>query len=215
MAVTGKPIDRKDGRLKVTGAAKYTAEYKQPRMAYAFPVRSTIAKGTITAFDRSEAEKSGGVLNILTHENAPRLKAVDPQEIVKAGGFLGEDLLPLQDSKIHYFGQFIALVVAETYEQARSAAALVKVSYAGEKPAVDLKTELPKGYLPQKSYGQDVQINTDKAAPLLAVAPKKLEWINTTPTENHQPMEPHATIAVWEAADKLKLYEAPRLKILA
>ena len=74
--VIGKPIDRKDGRLKVTGAAKYAAEFGVNNVAYAFPVRSTIGNGTITAIDTSAAEKAGGVLKIITHENAPRLKAV-------------------------------------------------------------------------------------------------------------------------------------------
>ena len=204
----GKPIDRVDGRLKVTGAAKYAAEFNQTNMGYAFPVRSTIAHGTITAIDTSAAENSAGVIAVLTHKNARRLKAVDPAEIFKTGGFLGEDLLPLQDDKIHYFGQFIALVVAETYEQARHAAALLKATYAPEKPAVDFKRELPNGYIPEKWNGEEAQINTGKAAPLIASAPIKIERTYTTPTENHHPMEPHATVAVWEAADRLTIYDA-------
>jgi xanthine dehydrogenase YagR molybdenum-binding subunit len=208
MTVTGKPIDRKDGRLKVTGAAKYAAEFNQPRMAYAFPVRSTIAKGTITSLDSSAANKSAGVLAVLTHENVARLKSADPVEIFKTGGFLGEDLMPLQGNKVHYFGQFVACVVAETYEQARAAAALLKISFAAEKPAIDLKTELTKGYKPKKLNGEEAQINAGKAAPLLAAAPIKIERTYTITTENHHPIEPHATIAVWEAADKLTLYDA-------
>ena len=120
MAVTGKPIDRVDGRLKVTGAAKYAAEFNQAKMAYAFPVCSTIANGTITAIDAGAAEKSPGVLAVLTHKNAARLKAVNQAAQMKAGvQILGEDLPPLQNNKVYYFGQFVALVVAETYEQAR------------------------------------------------------------------------------------------------
>ncbi len=180
MTVTGKPIDRKDGRAKVTGAAKYAAEFNQTNMAYAFPVRSTIAKGTITAFDTSAAEKSGGVLAVLTHKNAVRLKAINPEEQMKAGAtFLGEDLPPLQDNKIDYFGQFVALVVAETYEQARHAAGLLKISYAAEKHAVDLKSELPNGFTPEKLFGEEAQINTDKAAPLIAATPHKIEHTYT------------------------------------
>ncbi len=208
MTVTGKPIDRIDGRLKVTGAAKYAAEFNQPRMAYAFPVCSTIAKGTITAIDQSAASSSAGVITVLTHKNAARLKAVNPAEQRNAGIIvIGEDLPPLQDNKVHYYGQFVAVVVAETYEQARRAAALVEITYAKEKPASDLKTELPKGYLPQKNFGQDVQINTGKAAAPLAAAPVKFEQTYTTPTEHHHPMEPHAAVAVWESSDKLTLYE--------
>lgn len=208
MIVTGKPIDRVDGRLKVTGAAKYAAEYNQPQMAYAFPVRSTIANGTITSVDTSTALQSPGVLMVLTHENAPRLRALDPQEFSQAGGRLGENLVPLQDNKVHYFWQFIGVVVAETYEQARHAAGLVRVTYAEGKPAIDFETELPKGFRPETAQGQPAQLNTGQSAALLAAAPVKIERTYTTPTENHHPMELHSTIAIWEGADKLIVHES-------
>ncbi|MBD1868840.1 xanthine dehydrogenase family protein molybdopterin-binding subunit [Cyanobacteria bacterium FACHB-471] len=208
MTETGKPIDRVDGRLKVTGAAKYAAEYNQPQMAYAFPVRSTIANGTIASVDTNAALQSPGVLMVLTHENAPRLKALDPQELSQAGGRLGENLVPLQDGRVHYFGQFIGVVVAETYEQARHAAGLVRVAYAEEKPAIDFETELLKGFRPETAQGQPAQLNTGQAAPLLAAAPVKIERTYTTPTENHHPMELHSTIAIWEGANKLIVHES-------
>ncbi|MCW3099983.1 MAG: aldehyde oxidase and xanthine dehydrogenase molybdopterin binding [Chthonomonadaceae bacterium] len=209
MTVIGKPIDRIDGRLKVTGAAKYAAEFDQANIAYAFPVRSTISKGVITAIDASEAEKSAGVIAVLTHENAPRLKAINPEEQRKVGiAFVGEDLPPLQDNHVHYFGQYLGLIVAETYEQARSAAALLKVTYAREKPAADLKSEAAKGFRPQMLFGGEAQLNTGKTAGLIAAAPHKIEHTYTTSTENHHPMELQATIAVWESADKLTLYDA-------
>ena len=209
MAEIGKPIDRVDGRLKVTGAAKYAAEFNQPNMTYAFPVRATVAKGTITSIDASAATDAPGVVTVLTHLNAPRLKAVDPPEMMKTGGRLAEYLLVLQDNKVHYFGQFVALVVAETYEQARHAAALMKVEYAAETPKIDLRTELPKGFKPEKTVlGEEAQVNAGKAAVPLAAAPVKLERTYTTPIENHHPMEPHATVAVWEGDDKLTLYDA-------
>ena len=120
---------------------------------------------------------------------------------------IGEDLPPLQDNKVYYYGQFVACVVAETYEQARFAARLVKIDYAKEKPAVDLKSELSKGYIPKENMGQPAQINTGKAAAPLAAAPVKFERTYATPTEHHHPMEPHAAVAVWEAADKLTIYD--------
>ncbi|MGI9036710.1 MAG: xanthine dehydrogenase family protein molybdopterin-binding subunit [Pyrinomonadaceae bacterium] len=201
--VIGKPIDRKDGRLKVTGQAKYAAEFNQPKMAYAFPVRSTIGNGAITAFETSAAKNAGGVLEILTHENAPRLKPIDAPEARRTGGQLGEQLLPLQDNKVNYFGQYIALVVAETYEQARTAAEMVKVSYAQETPAIDLDKELTKADEPERA-----QTNQGQAASVIESAPVKIEQIYRTPTENHQPMEPHATISVWNGADKLTIYDS-------
>lgn len=208
MAEIGKPIDRVDARLKVTGAAKYAAEFNQPNMTYAFPVRATIANGTITGIDRSAALNSPGVIAVLTHENAPRLKAINQQEFGRAGGRLGENLVPLQDNKVHYFWQFIGVVVAETYEQARHAAGLVRVTYAEEKPAIDFETELPKGFRPETAQGQPAQLNSGQAAPLLATAPVKIERTYTTPTENHHPMEMHSTIAIWEGADKLTIHES-------
>ena len=207
--VTGKPLSRIDGHLKVTGKARYAAEFNQSQMAYAFPVRSTIGKGTITAIDTNAAKSAGGVLSVITHENAMRLKPLnDPMELFAVGGLLGENLLPLQDNKVHYFGQYIALVVAETYEQARAAAELVKVSYAKEPIAIELEKELPKGFKPQQMFGEKVQINEGKTASLIKAAPVKIEQTYTTSTENHHPMEPHATVAVWEGDNKLLLYDA-------
>ncbi|HEV8157538.1 MAG TPA: hypothetical protein VGP58_00795, partial [Pyrinomonadaceae bacterium] len=97
--VTGKPLSRIDGHLKVTGKARYAAEFNQSQMAYAFPVRSTIGKGTITAIDAGAAKSAGGVLNVITHENAMRLKELkNPMELFMVGGLLGENLSPLQDN---------------------------------------------------------------------------------------------------------------------
>ena len=209
MAVIGKPIDRIDARLKVTGAAKYAAEFNQPQMAYAFPVRSTIGKGTITKIDVSAATGTSGVVTVITHENAMRLKELkNPMELLMVGGLLGENLVPLQDNKVHYFGQYIALVVAETYEQARNAAALVKVTYAKETPATELKKEIVSGFKPQQMFGEKVQINEGQAAAVLKAAPVKINQTYTTSTENHHPMEPHATVAMWETDDKLMLFDA-------
>ncbi len=208
MAQIGKPINRIDAFLKVTGTAKYAAEFNPKNMVYGFPVRATIAKGSITSFDTDVAQKSGGVIKILTHENAPRLKAIDPQALRQAGGSIGENLIPLQDNKVYYFGQYIAVVIADTYEQARAAAALVKVAYDKESPAIDLKAELPKGTKPVMFMGQEVQINPGKTEDIIAAAPVKVDHAYTTPTENHHPMETHATIAIWEAKDKLLMYEA-------
>ncbi len=207
--VIGKPIDRTDGRAKVTGAAKYAAEFGVNNVAYAFPVRSTIANGTITAIDTSAAEKAGGVLKIITHSNAMKLKSVgNPLELMKVGGLLGETILPLQDNKISYFGQYIGLVVAETYEQARTAAEMVKVSYARQTPAIDLATEMPNAETPKAGFGGSVQLNTGKTAPIIKNAAVKVENTYTTRTENHHPMEPHATIAEWTDDAKLLLHDA-------
>ncbi|MEH1832782.1 MAG: molybdopterin cofactor-binding domain-containing protein [Nostoc sp.] len=209
MAVTGKPIDRIDGRAKVTGAAKYAAEFNQANMAYAFPVRSAIASGTVTHIDAEAAKKSGGVIAVLTPENAPRLKAFNREELMKVEAALGEDLVPLQDNQVHYFGQFVACVVAETYEQARHAVALIKITYAADEPKIDLSTELLHGFRPEKkAYGATpAQLNANKAALLLQSAPRHIEQTYRTSTEVHNPMEPHAIVAMWEGADKLTIHD--------
>ena len=176
--------------------------------AYAYPVRAGVANGTVTRI-KTAAEKSGGVLVVLTHENAARLRKIDPQEIQKNEASFGEDLIPLQDDKVHYYGQFVALVVAETYEQGRCAANLVEIEYAAEKPKIDLRAEAPNGSRPEKTIlGTKAQINKGKAAAPLAAAPFKFEQTYTTPTEVHNPLEPHAMIAVWDNDGKLFAHDA-------
>jgi len=209
MSETGKPINRIDGRLKVTGKATYAAEFNQANMAYAFPVRATIAHGRVLAIDDVSAKKEPGVISVVTYKNALKLQPLDMQAQMKAGAaFLGEYLPPLQDNKIWYYGQFIAVVVAESYEQARAAAYKLKIRYTEEKPATDLKTALPNSTKPKKFMNEEAQVNTGKAAAPLAASAQHIEHTYTTPAEHHHPMEPHATIAVWEDTDKLTLYDA-------
>ena len=130
-------------------------------------------------------------------------------ELLMVGGLLGEDILPLQDNKVSYFGEYVALVIAETYEQARTAAEMVKVTYAKLPVAIDLKTEMPKAETPKVSgFGAPVQLNAGKTARIIKSAPVKIEQTYTTRTENHHPMEPHATIAAWDGEDKVLLYDA-------
>ena len=209
MSETGKPISRIDGHMKVTGKATYAAEFNPPDMAYAFPVRATISKGRIASIDDATAKKEPGVLAVISYKNALKLKPLDMQAQAKAGAaFLGESLPPLQDNKVHYPGQFIAVVVASSYEQARAAAYKIKVRYTVEKPATDLKTEIPRSKKPKMFMGEEAQVNEGKAAAPLAASAQKIDHTYSTPVEHHHPMEPHATIAVWDGSDKLTLYDA-------
>lgn len=214
MAILGKPINRVDGLLKVTGKAIYAAEYKPAGMVYAFPIRSTIANGTIEKWDTAAAEKLPGVLTILTNENAPKLRKLD-KGLQETGGNLGEKLVSLQDDKIYYYGQYIGLVIADTYEQARTAANMVQVAYKKEKPVISLKKELPNAKTPEneKRQEEESKSNTEKNNATLAAAAIKTDQLYTTPTENHHPMEPHATIAMWEGANQLRLYDATQAVI--
>jgi xanthine dehydrogenase YagR molybdenum-binding subunit len=209
MSETGKPISRIDGRLKVTGKATYAAEFNQPNMAYAFPVRATIAKGRIASIDDGAVKKEPGVLSVLSYKNALKLKPLDRQAQQQAGAaFLGETLPPLQDNQVHYIGQFIAVVIAETYEQARAAAYKLKVRYTVEEAATDLRSALPNSKKPTKLMGQEAQVNEGKAAAPLAASAHRVDHSYAIPVEHHHPMEPHATVAVWDGTDKLTLYDA-------
>src|SRR5712671_656210 len=124
--ILGPARSRVDGRLKVTGAAKYSVEFEVPKCAHGWTVESNISKGKITAIDTKAAQAVSGVLAVLTHENAPKLKS--PLPFAKArqmtGGIRNEDRFPLSDATVHYGGQYVALVVAQSLEQACHAASL-------------------------------------------------------------------------------------------
>src|SRR5438270_609373 len=130
MAMTvGQPLDRVDGRLKVTGAARYAAEIPLANLAHAVLVQSTIGKGRIIEIDTKAAERAPGVIAVLTHRNAPR-----PASNKASPNQPGEAFPLLQDDKVHYNGQHIGLVVAETFEQAPYASTLLRVRYEEERP---------------------------------------------------------------------------------
>jgi xanthine dehydrogenase YagR molybdenum-binding subunit len=135
-AVIGQPVSRVDGRQKVTGGATYAAEFDQPGQAHGVIVRSTVANGRIAAIDSAAAERAPGVVAVLTHRNAPRLAyrahkgLVDPE--------VGERLHVLQDDRVNHQGQPLALVIADTIEQANHAATLVRVTYAPETGTTDI-----------------------------------------------------------------------------
>ncbi len=133
--VVGQPLDRVDGRLKVTGIARYPAEFPLEGLVHAVIVQSTIACGRIKSIDASAAEAMPGVVAVFTHHNAPRLQA-GPANFLAAA-----PPPPLQDDRIHYNGQHVALVVAETLEQATFAATLVSIDYEEETPLVQLDDE--------------------------------------------------------------------------
>src|SRR5262249_55826851 len=144
----GQPIDRVDGHAKVTGQAKYAAEYNVPNLAYGVVISSTIAKGRITNIDTSEALGLSGVLEVFTHENAPRTASDErsyKDEVVPPG----KPFRPLHDDKIMFSGQPIGLVVADTFELARYAASLVHVACKAEPHETDLTAMWDRAYDPK------------------------------------------------------------------
>ena len=191
-------MSRVDGFAKVTGQAKYSAEFFLPKMVYAFIVQSSIAKGIIKTIDTSGAEKSAGVVKVFTHLNTPKIPAGEN------GRLRGrESFNPLQSDKILFSDQPIALVVAETFEQARGAANLVKTTYAEEKPATDTLGNLTNATPLNEQRAVKPRGNPQKA---FSDAPVKFEAEYTIPIEHHNPMEPHGATAVWEG-DKLTIFD--------
>ncbi len=207
LSPVGQPHDRVDGRLKVTGAAKYAAEFNVPGLVHAYAVESTISKGKITAVDTAAAEKAPGVLAILTHLNAPKLKEATSD--MMTGGIRLELRNPLVDDVISYGGQHVALAVAETFEQARHAARLIRFTYAAERPALTPADVPGTGQQPPENNGDKIQVTKgDVAAALRAAGGTRVAATYGTPTETHNPIEPAATVAHWTAADRLVLYDA-------
>jgi xanthine dehydrogenase YagR molybdenum-binding subunit len=190
----GKEMSRVDGVAKVTGQAKYTAEFQVPNLAYGFIVLSTATKGTIEAIDTREAEHAPGVVRVFTHLNAPKLRAQDEED---------KSFRALQSDKIYFNRQPVALVVAETYEQARYAARLVKASYTVEKHATDTEAVRGSARAPSQGAPPKPRGNPEEA---MRNAPVKIEAEYRIPIEHHNPMEPHAAIAVWQG-DKLTIFD--------
>src|ERR1700743_3143363 len=148
----GQPIDRVDGKLKVTGAATYAAEFPIKNLAYGVSITSTITKGRIKSIDTRQAQKMPGGIGIMTSENSMQLhfpSGSDPGN----GKFAEKDLLPLQNDRVFYGGQHIAVVGAGTFEQAEQAAALVKISYDEQPANVGLENNRSSAYKPASGLG--------------------------------------------------------------
>jgi xanthine dehydrogenase YagR molybdenum-binding subunit len=201
----GQPLTRIDGRLKVTGGAKYAAEFARPKLAYGALIQSAIANGRAANIDVSTAKSAPGVIAILTRENAPQFKPY-PDNLTKNGA-PGENRVPLQDGEIHYAGQHLGVIVAESPEQAAYAASLIRVSYQSRPPVV----ELPDETTPEKFIGrEELQTRRGDVDKALIGDIIKLEAVYSTPVENHNPIETYSTTAEWEARDRLLIHECTR-----
>jgi xanthine dehydrogenase YagR molybdenum-binding subunit len=198
----GTPMDRVDGRLKVTGGARYSAEFPTANVVHAVIVTSTVPVGRIASLDTRAAEAAPGVIRVITHLNAPKLP-------MKASGMLTTKALSLmQDDRVRYNGEPIALVVADTLERATDAASRVRVRYSGtSKPTLDMRANKAAGYAPPPGFGGQADSKHGDVRAGLARAEVTVDAQYTTPIENHNPMEPHATIAAW-AGDKLTVWDA-------
>ena len=193
--------ERYDGRAKVTGSARYAAEFQAPGVVYAFLVQSTIPKGTIASIDRAAAERAYGVLAVLTPFNAPRLPVQSPQPHARRAVSL------LQDRAVHYSGQPIAVVVAASLDQARRAATLLRIAYTPEPAQLDFMGRLDQGRPLKQPTREPADTSRGNLAAAMAKATVMLEETYTTPIQNHNSMETHSTLAWWEG-DRLNLYNS-------
>lgn len=204
--IVGQPVDRVDGRLKVIGRATYTYEHQVPNAAYAVLVTSTIARGTIASIDSKTAERSKGVLLVLSHLNSIKLDQLRQQPKSQSTSRVVQ---VLQDNAVRYANQPVAVVIAETFEDAVEAAHLVQVRYTPERHNVDLEPRIPQAYQPEKvgGSGDPSANNRGNMQAGLSEAEAHLDEVYRTPFEVHNPMEPHATIALWDRPDHLTLYD--------
>jgi xanthine dehydrogenase YagR molybdenum-binding subunit len=208
----GQPLSRVDGRAKVTGAAKYSAEYNNlPGLVHAVIKTSDVAKGRITSIDTSAAQREPGVLAILTHQNLPKpAQTAESEEGKKAiGPSTQMTFMPLQSDQIFYAAQPVAIVVADTLEHAQQGAAKLRVTIAPEAPIASYQDPKAQLFNPSKEPGGAAEGTKPrgKATAAFAAAPVQLTATYTHATNHHNPMEPGATIAHWETADRLTVYD--------
>jgi xanthine dehydrogenase YagR molybdenum-binding subunit len=210
--VVGKPLVRVEGREKVTGKAKYSAEFPLPGLTYGVLATSTIAKGKIQSIDTTLAMREPGVLAVLTHQNLPKLAKTPNDDAGKKDIGAPQGFLPLTGDEIFYSAQPIALVVADTLDHAIHAATLVKVTYQPEQAAPIASFHDPRAELFNPAKVQDGKEDGHKrrgdAKTAFAGSAIQLTATYTHPVYNHNPMEPGSTTAHWEASDRLTVYES-------
>jgi xanthine dehydrogenase YagR molybdenum-binding subunit len=195
-SIIGKATPRIDGPLKTTGSADYSADFHSERMAHAVPVTAAIANGRITKLDASAAESMPGVLLVLHHGNIGPLYRTVPGDDSATNS---EVRSAFEDEVIRHWGQHVAVVIADTLEQATAAAAAVHVEYDAQTPDVNMKLGEYSG--PRKSVSK--RGDPDAA---FSSAPVKIDAVYGTPVETHNPIELHASVAVWDG-DRVTLYE--------
>jgi xanthine dehydrogenase YagR molybdenum-binding subunit len=208
MAYIGTPTSRADGRAKVTGAAKYAAEFNTPGLAYASVVSSTIAKGRILRIDTSAALRLKGVIDVLTHQHRPPMADTNQayhDEVAPEGG---SPFRPLYDGNIAFSGQPVAVVIADSSEVARDAASLVRVDFAPEAHTTDLERERGNAFsLANDTFALTPSRPRGDAAKAFAAAAVRHEAEYFIPVEHHNPMELFGTTVIWHGDGKLTVYD--------
>ncbi len=206
----GRPIDRVDGPAKVTGQAQYSAEFTLPRTTYAVIVGATIGRGRVHDIDTRAAVAAAGVVGVFTHLNLPKVTAIPPLVPSLFGQAApGQTFFPMQDTEIHYFGQPITVVVADSVARAQYAATLVRAEYEQARPMVTIADGREQAYEPDAIFagfipGRAARGDVDAG---LAQAAVGAQATYRFAANHHNPIEPSATTAVWED-DRLTLYDA-------
>jgi len=203
----GRQTPRIDGPFKVSGTAMYASDFNFPGLLYAVPVEATIANGRLQKLDTSEAEKMPGMRAVFHRRNIGKIyrSVLQPN----SNGITDERRPPFEDDVIRYYGQYIALAVADTFESAKAAADAVRATYTEEKPNVnpDLKPDDESDVI-ETTRGRRKRLQSERGDPerAFATAPVKLDQIYVTPTETHNPIELQGTTAMWDGST-LTIYE--------
>ncbi|MGF0524048.1 aldehyde oxidoreductase molybdenum-binding subunit PaoC [Agrobacterium pusense] len=201
LKIVGQPVHRIDGELKTTGRAMYAYEWHDPNLAYAYgyPVGSTIAKGRIISMNIEAAERAPGVLAVVTTLDVGKLEKGKYNTAILFGGY-----------EIQHYHQAIAVIVAETFEQARAAAALVKVDYTEEQGSYDLAEAMGSAVKPEDAGGAPPDTAVGDFQGAFKSAEVTLDETYTTPDQSHSMMEPHASIAAWDG-DELTVWTSSQM----
>lgn len=205
----GRAVSRVDGPLKVTGQAKFAAEIELDDMLYAALAYSTVASGRIASMDTSAAESAPGVALVMTWRNAPRM-APPPIMMTKPKAAGASDLPVMQDDRIHWNGQPVAVVLAGTQEQADHAKSLIRVSYEAGPAVTSFEQALQNARVPDTVLGEPPEVKIGDAEAALAAAEFQVDQVYTTPRHNHNAIELHAATVAWQG-DRLVVHDATQM----
>ena len=205
----GRELNRVEGRAKVTGSARYSADIPVPDLAHAELVGATVASGRITAIDTRQAERADGVMGVLTHRNLPKVTQPPLIPSLMGGPAPGETFFPMQDDVVHYAGQPVAMVVADSLERAQYAATLVRISYAETGSITTIDQGRADAYEPDKIFGGFIpgRMERGNVEAGFAAADTRIDAPFTFAANHHNPIEASNTTAVWDG-DQLTLYDS-------
>jgi xanthine dehydrogenase YagR molybdenum-binding subunit len=203
----GQPLDRLDGRAKVTGSAPFSAEYPVADLHHAALAYSTISKGVIKSINTSAAEGAPGVIKVITHLNAPGMKVPKPMSAQGEPSAGVTEVKILNTDQVSWDGQPIAVVVADTEERAEYAASLITVDYDAEPGMNSFEEAIPSAKKPKQILGEDPEVTRGDPDAVFESAEHRVDLHFATPPYNHNAIEPHAAIAIWDGDDKLTVYD--------